>query len=169
MEISIVKGTGTGPTKLAAFDAALRDAGIANFNIMTLSSVIPPKSKIAVKKSIPQTQVLGVWGDRLYVVMAEKRIDTPGQAAWAGVGWVQQETTEKGLFVEHTSDNEQTVRNDIKATLGSLVEGRDEAFGEIGSEVVGITCATDPVCALVCAVYESAPWLTEHPSNRSQT
>lgn len=166
MDISIVKGAGTGPTKLAAFDAALRAAGIANFNIMTLSSVIPPGSTIIAKGSIPRDQHIGVWGDRLYVVMADKRIDKIGDEAWAGVGWVQDDRMAKGLFVEHVGSNKQTVANDINATLKSLVQGRGEPFGEIHSEIIGITCTKEPVCALVCAVYESAAWQSEDPANR---
>ena len=38
LDISITSGLGQGPTTLAAFDAALRDAGIANFNLIRLSS-----------------------------------------------------------------------------------------------------------------------------------
>ena len=43
MNIYVSSGIGYGQTKLAAFDAALNEAGIANFNLIKLSSVIPPK------------------------------------------------------------------------------------------------------------------------------
>lgn len=158
MEIDIVEGTGTGPTTLAAFDAALRAAGIANFNILTLSSIVPPKSKVIIRKSIPSGQTIGTWGDRLYVVMANKRVDTPNEEAWAGIGWVQEQKSGKGLFVEHVGSNRKTVERDIHATLNSLMEGRTDVFGEIHSEIVGVTCTKEPVCALVCAVYQSQPW-----------
>ncbi|HSX14900.1 MAG TPA: pyruvoyl-dependent arginine decarboxylase [Candidatus Saccharimonadales bacterium] len=159
MEIFLVEGVGTGPTTLAAFDASLRAAGIANFNIIPLSSIIPPQSKIEVVKSIPKTQEIGNWGDRLYVVIANKRVDTPNEEAWAGIGWVQNEENRKGLFVEHVGSNKKTVERDIRATLESLMDGRkDETFGEITMEIVGITCTQEPVSALVCAVYKSSPW-----------
>jgi len=163
MDIHVVEGTGTGPTTLAAFDAALRAANIANFNIITLSSVIPPKSTIMVSKSIPKKLVLGTWGDRLYVVMANKRVDTPNEEAWAGVGWVQDKKSGKGLFVEHVGGNKKTVQRDIEASLNSLMEGREDKFGEIHSEIVGATCINEPVCALVSAVYQAASW--EHKFN----
>lgn len=155
MDIIVVKGTGTGPTKLAAFDAALRDAGIANLNILTLSSVIPPSAKIKVVDS--SSTPPGTWGDRLYVVLAEKRVDTPGEDAWAGVGWTQDETG-KGLFVEHEGSSKQKVEQDISSTLKSMTKARPDVFGEIQSHVVGLTCTAQPVCALVCAVYKSEPW-----------
>lgn len=42
----LATGTGEGPTPLAAFDAALMDAGVANYNLLCLSSVIPPNARI---------------------------------------------------------------------------------------------------------------------------
>ena len=42
MKIRLSSGRGEGPTPLAAFDAALLDAGVSNYNLLPLSSVIPP-------------------------------------------------------------------------------------------------------------------------------
>lgn len=39
MHIYVTTGTGEGPTPLAAFDAALINAGVANYNLICLSSV----------------------------------------------------------------------------------------------------------------------------------
>ena len=44
--IILTGGIGTGSTKLNAFDNALLNAGIGNFNLSPVSSVIPPKAKI---------------------------------------------------------------------------------------------------------------------------
>src|SRR5579864_7738658 len=120
MIIQIATGTGTGPTKLAAFDAALQAAGAANFNLIRLSSIIPPDSKVQALDG-PVNSGLGNWGDRLYVVMADMRVDTPNVEAWAGIGWVQDTKTGAGLFVEHESANEPTVRRDIQASLEALM------------------------------------------------
>jgi arginine decarboxylase len=46
MLIKISSGVGTGPTALGAFDAALRNAGIENYNLISLSSVIPPAAEL---------------------------------------------------------------------------------------------------------------------------
>jgi arginine decarboxylase len=156
MKIKISSGTGKAHTKLAAFDAALHAAGIANYNLIRLSSVIPPGSDISVVNQI--TEQPGQWGDKLYVVMAEIRVDTPNMEAWAGIGWVQDKKTGKGLFVEHEGANEQTVRRDIKASLEALMGIREVSFGEINMEVIGRTCTHDPVCALVTAVYQAESW-----------
>jgi hypothetical protein len=41
--------------------------------------------------------------------MAEMRVDTPNIEAWAGIGWVQDKETGKGLFVEHEGNSQHTV------------------------------------------------------------
>jgi len=48
LDITVRTGSGTARTPLAAFDAALLSAGVANFNLVTLSSVIPPHSRVRV-------------------------------------------------------------------------------------------------------------------------
>ncbi len=156
MNIQIAAGSGKGHTKLAAFDAALSGAGVANYNLIKLSSIIPPRSKITV--ATPINKQPGKWGDRLYVVMAETRVDTPNEEAWAGIGWVQDKKTGKGLFVEHEGANEHTVRRDIKASLEALQGIRKVDFGEIQMQIIGRTCTHDPVCALVIAVFQAGKW-----------
>jgi arginine decarboxylase len=162
MEILIASGVGSGPTKLSAFDAALNHAGIANYNLLRLSSVIPPNSKLKVIESKSTkneiSKLPGNWGDRLYIVMAEYRVDTPNAEAWAGIGWVQDNKTGKGLFVEHEGGSEKTVRKDIKDSLSALMATRNVDFGEIYMIVSGATCTHLPVCSLVVAIYQSSDW-----------
>lgn len=151
-------GAGSGPTKIAAFDAALRDAGIANFNLLVLSSVIPPASLVTSdRQSIDPRRSVGEWGDRLYVVLAEQRVDEPGEEAWAGIGWVQDETG-KGLFVEHEGSGEQSVRADIETSLDALADARAAEFGTPRMRLRGAVCRDEPVCALAAAVFRSESW-----------
>ena len=157
MNIYVSAGVGSGPNKLSAFDAALQAAGTANFNLIRLSSIIPPGSKIKDLDG-PIPRLSGTWGDRLYVVMAQKRTTQRNQEAWAGIGWVQDEKTGKGLFVEHEGASESAVRRDITQSLESLVATRGMEFGPIQMKVVGITCVHAPVCALVVATFQSTGW-----------
>lgn len=158
MQIHIASGTGVGPTTLSAFDAALNDAGVANYNLLALSSVIPPRSEITVHNGVINRPLPGEWGDRLYVVRAEQRVDQPGEQAWAGIGWVQDPETGKGLFVEHEGHDEQSVRDDIRHSLEALMRTRGVDFGEINMKVDGIVCKDQPACALVVAVYQASDW-----------
>ncbi len=156
MKIQITKGIGKGPTEAAAFDHALVNAGVANYNLIYLSSVIPPDSQIVQtsKPSVPKSD----WGDRLYVVMAQKRTSRRNQEAWAGIGWILDQKTGKGLLQEHQGLNENEVRADLTTSLHALAENRGEKFTSPQMEVIGIKCEDQPVCALVVAVFESSSW-----------
>ena len=157
MDIHLASGIGIGPTKLAAFDSALNKAGVANYNLIRLSSVVPADSKIIIHpKKIPKT--FGRWGDRLYVVMAEMRVDTPNVEAWAGIGWAQDKKTGKGLFVEHEGTNEKTIRRDIRQSIEALMKTRRVDFGPIRMKVIGQVCENEPVCALVVAAFGADGW-----------
>lgn len=165
MKIYISKGVGAGPTELSAFDQALVKAGVANFNLIYLSSVIPPNTEIIMNtKNKPP---VGDWGDRLYLVIAQKRTSRRNQEVWSGIGWMQDVKTNKGLLVEHEGHNEAEVRADIENSLHGLAKNRKEQFGPINMEVTGIRCDDKPVCALTVAVFESEPWVSNLTDNKS--
>ncbi len=156
MKINITAGNGVGPTELSAFDHALVNAGVANFNLIRLSSVLPPGSDVAVIDTPHSPE--GGWGDKLYVVMAQERTSQRNQEVWAGIGWIQDSETKKGLLVEHEGHSEHEVRADIENSLKALAENRNMKFGPISMHVTGKLCVSLPVCALVVAVLESEPW-----------
>lgn len=157
MHLYISAAIGRAPTALAAFDHALVGVGAANFNLIRLSSVIPPGSTVVDAPRCPPMRG-ATWGDRLYVVYAEQRAATPGEQAWAGVGWVQDPRTGHGLFVEHEGDDEARVRADIAASLAALQAHRETELGPVHMRVVGAECTGEPVCALVLCAYAAEPW-----------
>ncbi len=155
MNITITAGTGEGPTAIAAFDAALRVAGVENYNLILLSSIIPPGSTLMRTTFVTP---IDEYGQRLYVVMARCDEHINGHAAWAGVGWAQEPEDGRGLFVELHGDSETGVQVAIDATLRSMMASRDRTYGPIQHEIAGSVCRGKPVCALVIAVYQSQAW-----------
>jgi arginine decarboxylase len=156
MLLQIATATGTGHTCLAAFDDALLKLGAGNFNLVRLSSVIPPSARIVDRGRRP-IELAGEWGDRLYAVYAVRIADKPDQQAWAGVGWAQDQTG-RGLFVEHQGESEGQVRADLEATLDQCRLGRAMSLGTSHHRVAGATCIDRPVCALVLCAYVTEPW-----------
>ena len=152
--IRITSGVGEGDTTLSAFDSALWHASIANYNLVRLSSVIPPKSTI--KLESPEIKESS-FGNKLYCVVADQREAIFGREAWAGLGWVQTRDG-RGLFVEHHGASQCEVMRLIKNSLTNMVKYRKQRFGKINYQVVGISCKDKPVCALVAAVYEEEGW-----------
>jgi arginine decarboxylase len=108
MKIIVTAGTGEGPTAVAAFDLALRRAGVENYNLIPLSSIIPPGSTIERAAFVTPSDE---YGHRLYVVMARCDAYTNGTEAWAGVGWTQEPDNGRGLFVELHGDSKSSVQN----------------------------------------------------------
>lgn len=156
MIIPVTSAVGYGPTELAAFDAALVAAGVADRNLIYLSSVLPPASHV---QQVDHIAAPGEWGDRLYVVMAQHRVSTPGALACAGIGWAQDDTG-RGLLVEHHADNEPDLVKMIDASLDALCATRGIRLPERNYEVITTPCRRDPVCALAVAVFQSASWTT---------
>lgn len=156
LHIPVVGSVGSGPTELAAFDAALLAAGIADRNLIRLSSVIPPAATVA-----PCTEPIvapGGWGDRLYVVLAEARTQTLHDCLAAGIGWVQDPVSGCGLFVEHEGHSLDEVESHIHDSLGQMVRSRDVDFGGVHLHTSTTTCEGPAACALVVAVFTSQPW-----------
>jgi arginine decarboxylase len=157
LTIALSTGTGTGPTALSAFDAALCAAGIGEYNLVRLSSVIPPHSTLV--HSGAQGQRTGRWGDRLFCVYASQLAELAGEQAWAGIGWVRkQDGSGAGLFVEHEGPTEQGVRGDIASSLDDMVRRRGGEYSAPEVLITSATCVDQPVCALVVAGYETTGW-----------
>lgn len=160
MKIYVASALGEGSTELSAFDDSLIKTGVANYNLIRLSSVIPPHSEVSVVDRISSKP--GNWGDRLYTVYAEARTSNSSETVWAGVGWVQDEGDGKGLFVEHEGHSEAEVRGLITSSLNDLMSKRGISGLEIKMELVGSKCLDKPICALVVACYQVSNWQNQH-------
>lgn len=155
--IRVSRGTGSGPTRLAAFDAALVAAGLQDFNLIPLSSIIPTGATLSVVD--PADQLRARHGDLLLCVYAAAYATTPGTEAWAGIAWAQRDDgSSSGLFVEHSAPTEEGVHGQLSATLGAMMENRPERYTETGRLVRGATCTDQPVAALVVAAYQALGW-----------
>ena len=153
LPISVRTATGTGRTELSAWDDALWHAGVANFNLIRLSSVIPRQSRI----SFTSEPLAGEHGDQLYCVYAATPAAKPGDTAWAGIGWTRDEDG-RGLFVEHSASSEETLAELIQLSLEDMIERRGGGYGRIESAVVSAQNTGLPACALAIATYQVSGW-----------
>jgi arginine decarboxylase len=156
-QIPVLKATGRGGTTLSAFHDALVAVDLGFYNLVRLSSVVPPGTSVDAtgKATVPS----GAWGDKMYCVYAEQRAETLGEQAWAGIGWVQRLDGGGGLFVEHEGGTELYVTNAIKTSLRDLVAGMEDAFSAPDWVLNGAVCEGEPVCSLVIAPYECSTWV----------
>lgn len=163
MDIKVVCGVGSGKTTLSAFDSALKDAGVYNYNLIALSSIIPPNctiSKVKRYETPPEE-----YGYKLYVIKAEIRSEEAGKYIAAGLGWYQLEDG-RGIFVEHEIKGETRVaveseiKSRIENSLKDLAKFRNIKFEDSKvRSAVSITHIKDhPTSVLVLAVYQSEGW-----------
>jgi len=155
MKIQVTSGTGEGETGINAFDRALVGTGIADFNLVGLSSIIPEDS--VVEACEPELEGVD-YGDRLYVVMSKNVVDEEGEEAWVGIGWAQERESGRGIFMEGCGSSQEGVEKYIRRALESACEYRQEDLEISGIEVSGRECRGKPVCAVVVAVYGAEGW-----------
>lgn len=157
LTITVTCGSGKGRTKLSAFDSALRAAGVADHNLIRLSSVIPPGSVVRVGAA--DEQLRGGFGDVLYCVYAEAYATERGDDAWAGIGWSRAiDGSGRGLFVEHAGHAEEQVSSMISMSLADMSLGREREFVPEDMVLSSAHCSNQPVCAVVVATYRTTPW-----------
>lgn len=123
--IRIVWGTGTGPTAVASYDAALAEAGLAGYNLSAVSSIIPAEVTVEEPGTAP---TLGQPGDRLTVVEARSTVEA-GRRATAGIGWVTGDGP--GVFYEAQGEfDEPDARSEIRRGLAAARDLREWRFSE---------------------------------------
>lgn len=148
--IRVVWGTGRGPTELSAYDAALADAGVEDYNLLRLSSVIPAGPSIEEVGTAPD---LGPAGEGLYVVEASARGDTGTQSAV--LAWARSEEGPGVFYETHGSDPVEDVRAEAAAGIEAGIDLRDREYGEPRFRGVTIDADAGPgyAAAVTIAAY----------------
>ncbi|ELY82692.1 pyruvoyl-dependent arginine decarboxylase [Natrinema pallidum DSM 3751] len=105
--IRVVWGSASAPTAMASYDAALAEAGVENYNLVSVSSVIPAGVDVEAVGTAPD---LGPAGERLTVVEARATAAGPGRVS-AALAWAQSVDDGPGLFYETAGE---TDRDDVE-------------------------------------------------------
>ena len=103
-KIFLTKGVGVHKEKLASFEMALRDAGIERFNLVRVSSILPPSCKV-----VPRNQGLQYLksGEVVFCVMYDESTNEPNRLMATSVGLaVPSEPDQYGYLSEHKSFGE---------------------------------------------------------------
>lgn len=100
----LTKGVGKHKDQLASFELALRDAGIEKFNLVAVSSILPPKCK-QINKPEGLSQLKP--GGMVFVVISRNSSNEPNRLIAASVGAaIPSDTTQYGYLSEHHSFGE---------------------------------------------------------------
>ncbi|QSX00250.1 pyruvoyl-dependent arginine decarboxylase [Haloterrigena alkaliphila] len=148
--IRVVWGAASAPTEMASYDAALAEAGVENYNLVSVSSVIPADADVEAVGTAPD---LGPAGDRLTVVEARATTAGPGQVS-AALSW-SQSVEGPGLFYETAGETDQAdVERRVREGLRAGQELRKWTFDEPSVAVESQRAESGThTTALVLAVY----------------
>ncbi|MCD5383222.1 arginine decarboxylase, pyruvoyl-dependent [candidate division WOR-3 bacterium] len=103
-KLFLAKGVGKHKEKLASFEGALREAGLARFNIVKVSSILPPGCDIISRE---EGFSLLSSGEIVHCVMAEASTNEPHRLVCASTGLaIPKDRKEIGYLSEHTSFGE---------------------------------------------------------------
>jgi arginine decarboxylase len=106
--VFLTKGVGVHREKLASFEAALRDAGIAAYNIVRVSSIFPPNCRII---SRTRGQRMLTPGQVLFAVVSDNATNEPHRLISASVGLaIPKDPTKYGYLSEYHSFGEREER-----------------------------------------------------------
>ena len=163
MNIYVSSAFGRGKTLLSAFDQALQICGVYNYNLITLSSIIPKGTKII--KVDQYKAKKEEYGYKLYAVNWSIKSREVGKVIASGLGWYQI-ADGSGVFVEHDSTgyNPKRVEHDlllkIEASLRDLCAFRAIPFEKSRMDyAIGIgKVQKEPSCALAIAAYKVEGW-----------
>jgi len=135
--IFLTKGVGRHREKLNSFEMALRDAGIALYNLVRVSSIFPPGCKI-----IPKTQGLKYLrpGEVVFCVMSQAETNEPHRLAAASIGIaIPANAKNNGYLSEHHSfgqtdelagDYAEDLAAQMLATISGVEFDPDKSYDE---------------------------------------
>ncbi len=126
--IFLTKGVGKHREKLTSFELALRDARIAEFNLVRVSSIFPPGCKlISIQEGLKQLTP----GQIVYAVMYDNATNEPHRLVASSVGLaIPANKDQYGYLSEHKSFGETDQRagdyaEDLAATMLATILGVD--------------------------------------------
>jgi len=150
--IRVVWGTGTGPTALAARDAAFAAANVHQYNLSPLSSVIPADASI---ESVGTAPDLGPVGGQLDVVAA---VATAAEGPASSVlAWTRRDDGAGVFYESDGTASLESVRDRAMTGIQSGIDLREGTYGEIATQAATIDATESAYgAAAVIAIYGSA-------------
>lgn len=154
-KLFLTRGVGVHSQKLTSFEMALREAGIAHFNLVRVSSIFPPGCMIVSRE---EGLKLLQPGEIVFAVIAEMSSNEPGRRVAASIGVARPtDATHYGYLSEHhtygqTEEEASNYAEDLAATMLATTLGipfdPEKDYNErreqylMGGEIVDTTSMT---------------------------
>jgi len=125
-KVFLTKGVGKDKEKLTSFERALRDAGIAQFNLVEISSIFPPNCKLISKK---EGLLFLNPGQIVFTVLSRNSTNEPHRLITSSVGIaIPKDKRQYGYLSEHIGfgeieDKARDYAEDLAATMLATILG----------------------------------------------
>jgi arginine decarboxylase len=146
MEVEVVWGSAGGRTELGALDGAFAAAGIHDYNLVELSSVVPGGATVVEVGTHERTAPRGT---AMAVVLAEAVVPAD-EAAVAGLGWHL--AAEGGVFYESSGRSVEHCRETIRRGLADARGLRAWDWASDPNIRIQDHSASGPTASVVAAV-----------------
>jgi arginine decarboxylase len=141
---TLVSGIGFSDYALVAFDKACQDAGIGDYNLVKVSSILPSKCLFSNLISIKK-------GSIVWVAYAIKTI-TLGVGS-VGVAVASATTDENGVIFEHSADVDYDIEKDLKHMCQEAMRNRCREIHELkSSSKIVINTSKNKYASAIAAV-----------------
>jgi len=125
-KVFLTKGVGKDKEKLTSFERALRNAGIAQFNLVGISSIFPPECKL-----ISKTEGLSYLkpGQVVFTVISKNYTNEPHRLITTSIGMaIPRDPGQYGYLSEHegfgeTEEKSGDYAEDLAATMLATILG----------------------------------------------
>ena len=131
--VFLTRGVGTHRQQLSAFEYALRDADIEQQNLVSVSSILPPRCELVSR----ETGITALSpGEITFCVMARAETNEPGRCITAGIGLARpKDSAHYGYIAEHhvfgmSEPETNEYVEDLAATMLASTLGIDAAWDE---------------------------------------
>ncbi len=136
-EIFLTRGVGKHKEKLTSFEMALRDADLAEYNLVRVSSIFPPHCKlISRRQGVPKLKAGGI----LFTVLSENATNEPHRLIAASIGVaIPKDPAHYGYLSEHhaygqhdeaAGDYAEDLAAQMLATILGVPFDPDESYDE---------------------------------------
>jgi len=122
----LIKGAGVHKEKLTSFEMALRDAGIEKFNLVGVSSILPPNcKKISKEEGLKELNP----GQIIYCVISRNETNEPNRLIVSSIGCAMPaDNTNYGYISEHhafgeTEEHAGEYAEDLAASMLAMTLG----------------------------------------------
>jgi len=147
-EFFVVSGKATSPvSELNAFDLALKNAGVAQCNIVSVSSILPPNCKERKWRRLPP-------GTITYAVMARMDGDE-GTTIGAGIAWAWEKNMKYGIVAEaHGYMDSKALKETLEWKIKEMAKIRGIEIDKIFYRIEVLRVPMDNYgCVLAALVY----------------